>query len=232
MFALRSKNVRESQKPGQGEVGATSAAPGAPAEVSPKSLTPLESEWKEQTHKRLLEVMDLSLIDTLPEDQARSHIREISQRLLSDDSAPLSLEQRKRVVQRIEDEIMGLGPLEPLLHDKTISDILVNGPHQVYVERRGKLELTEVKFNDDRHLMNIIDRIVSAVGRRIDESSPMVDARLKDGSRVNVIIPPLAIDGPSMSIRRFAVELLSMKDLIQLGTVSEPVACVLEGVVK
>ena len=105
---------------------------------------------------------------------------------------------------------MGLGPLEPLLGDTTISDILVNGPHQVYVERRGKLELTDVRFNDDKHLMNIIDRIVSAVGRRIDESSPMVDARLKDGSRVNAIIPPLAIDGPSMSIRRFAVELLSI----------------------
>jgi pilus assembly protein CpaF len=119
-----------------------------------------------------------------------------------------------------------------LLKDATISDILVNGPDQVYIERRGKLELTDVKFNDDKHLMNIIDRIVSAVGRRIDESSPMVDARLKDGSRVNVIIPPLAIDGPSMSIRRFAVELFSMPDLVQLGTVSEPAARVLEAVVK
>ena len=105
--------------------------------------------------------------------------------------------------------------------DPTVSDILVNGPHQVYVERRGKLELTDVRFNDDKHLMNIIDRIVSAVGRRIDESSPMVDARLKDGSRVNAIIPPLAIDGPMLSIRRFAVELLSHEDLIKLGTMIE-----------
>jgi len=176
--------------------------------------------------------MDLSLIDTLPEDQARTHIREISHRLMNEGTTPLSVEQRKRVVERIEDEVMGLGPLEPLLRDKTVSDILVNGPHQIYVERRGKLELTDIRFNDDKHLMNIIDRIVSAVGRRIDESSPMVDARLKDGSRVNVIIPPLAIDGASMSIRRFAVELLSMPDLIQLGTVSEQAARVLEAIVK
>jgi pilus assembly protein CpaF len=151
---------------------------------------------------------------------------------MNDGSTPLSIDQRKRVVERIEDEVMGLGPLEPLLRDTTISDILVNGPHQVYIERRGKLELTDIRFNDERHLMNIIDRIVSAVGRRIDESSPMVDARLKDGSRVNVIIPPLAIDGASLSIRRFAVELLSMPNLINLGTVSEPAARVLEAVVR
>jgi pilus assembly protein CpaF len=151
---------------------------------------------------------------------------------MTEESAPLNIEQRKRVIQRIEDEVLGLGPLEPLLQDSTISDILVNGPQQVYVERKGKLQLTDVRFNDDRHLMHIIDRIVSAVGRRIDESSPMVDARLKDGSRVNAIIPPLAIDGPSVSIRRFAVELLSMDDLIELGSVSAEVAQVLRGVVK
>jgi len=198
----------------------------------PRSLGPLEKEWKEQIHGRLLDVMDLSLIHTLSEDQARTHIRDISHRLMNEGSTPLSVEQRKRVVDRIEDEVMGLGPIEPLLRDTTISDILVNGPHQVYVERRGKLELTDIRFNDDKHLMNIIDRIVSAVGRRIDESSPMVDARLKDGSRVNVIIPPLAIDGASVSIRRFTAELLSMPDLIQLGTVSEPAARVLEAIVK
>jgi pilus assembly protein CpaF len=203
-----------------------------PAPEAVRSLGPLEKEWKEKIHRQLLDVMDLSLIDTLSIEQARTHIRDISQRLMNEGSTPLSVEQRKRVIERIEDEVMGLGPLEPLLKDATISDILVNGPHQVYIERRGKLELTDVKFNDDKHLMNIIDRIVSAVGRRIDESSPMVDARLKDGSRVNVIIPPLAIDGPSMSIRRFAVELLSMPDLVQLGTVSEPAARVLEAVVK
>ena len=232
MFSsLRSKPTREPLKEAQGE-SPTQKTNGRTPPDAPRSLSPLESEWKEQTYRRLLEMMDLSLIDTLPEEQARAHIRDLSQRLLSDDAAPLGLEQRKRVVQRIEDEVMGLGPLEPLLQDKTISDILVNGPHSVYIERRGKLELTDVRFNDDKHLMNIIDRIVSAVGRRIDESSPMVDARLKDGSRVNVIIPPLAVDGASMSIRRFAVELLSMTDLIELGTVSDPVARVLEAVVK
>jgi pilus assembly protein CpaF len=221
---------------------ATNSKPDAQADAGVKSIKTatdatralghLEREWKEQIHRRLLEVMDLSLIDTLSAEQARVHIRDISQRLMNEASAPLSVEQRRRVVERIEDEVMGLGPLEPLLKDTTISDILVNGFDHVYIERRGKLELTDVKFGDDRHLMNIIDRIVSGVGRRIDESSPMVDARLKDGSRVNVIIPPLAIDGPCMSIRRFAVELLAMPDLITLGTVTEPAARLLEAVVK
>jgi pilus assembly protein CpaF len=197
-----------------------------------KALTLVEKEWKEQIYHRLLEVIDLSLINTLEEEQARMQIRELCQRLLAEASAPLTLDQRRRVVQRIEDEVMGLGPLEPLLQDTTISDILVNGPNQVYIERRGKLQLTDIRFNDDQHLMNIIDRIVSAVGRRIDESSPMVDARLKDGSRVNAIIPPLALDGPSLSIRRFAVELLSMQDLIEMGTVTAQIAQLLQAIVK
>jgi pilus assembly protein CpaF len=172
------------------------------------------------------------LINTLSQEQARAQIREICQRLMGEFSMPLSVEQRRRVIQRIEDEVMGLGPLEPLLQDTSISDILVNGPSQIYVERHGKLVLTDVRFNDDQHLLNIIDRIVSAVGRRIDESSPMVDARLADGSRVNAIIPPLAIDGPSLSIRRFAVELLSMDDLIRGGTVTDEIATVLKAVVR
>jgi pilus assembly protein CpaF len=205
---------------------------GGAAPAAETSLSKLESEWKGRIHTRLLEVIDLSLIGSLGDEQARVQIREISQRLIAEESAPLNVEQRKRVIQRIEDEVLGLGPLEPLLQDPTISDILVNGAHRVYVERGGKLQLTDVRFNDDRHLLNIIDRIVSAVGRRIDESSPMVDARLKDGSRVNAIIPPLAIDGPTLSIRRFAVELLGMDDLIDLGSVSAEVSRVLEGVVK
>ncbi|HEX9877805.1 MAG TPA: CpaF family protein [Gammaproteobacteria bacterium] len=196
------------------------------------SLSKLESEWKERIHGRLLDMMDLSLIGQLENEQARVQIRDLSQRLLVEEAAPLNVEQRKRVVRRIEDEVLGLGPLEPLLQDPTISDILVNGANSVYVERAGKLKLTDVRFNDDRHLLNIIDRIVSAVGRRIDESAPMVDARLKDGSRVNVIIPPLAIDGPTLSIRRFAVELLSMDDLIELGSVTAGVARVLKAIVK
>jgi len=195
-------------------------------------LTGPELEWKLKIHDRLLKVMDLSLIDTVEEDRARAEIGEIVQRLFAEESAPLSLDQRRRIVKEIENEVMGLGPLEPLLADAQIADILINGPKQVYIEKSGKLQLTDVQFNDDDHLVNIIDRIVSAVGRRIDESSPMVDARLKDGSRVNAIIPPLALDGPVMSIRRFGVDLLQMDDLIGFGALSEEVAKVLRGIVK
>jgi pilus assembly protein CpaF len=192
----------------------------------------LERDWKEQIHAKLLTVMDLSLISSLENAEARKQIRDICQRLLSDESAPLNTDQRSRVIQRIEDEVLGLGPLELLLKDSTISDILVNGSRQVYVERGGKLTLTDVTFNDDRHLMNIIDRIVSGVGRRIDESSPMVDARLQDGSRVNAIIPPLALDGPILSIRRFAAELLTIENLIELGSVTAEIAVILKAIVK
>jgi pilus assembly protein CpaF len=210
--------------------GAVSPAVKAEPEQA-RQMSPTEREWKQRIYERLLKVLDLSLLGSLEEGAARSQIREITSRLLLEESAPLSLAQRQFVTRRIEDEVMGHGPLEPLLADPTISDILVNGHNQVYVERRGKLELTEVRFNDDAHLMNIIDRIVSAVGRRVDESSPMVDARLKDGSRVNVIIPPLALDGPMLSIRRFAVELLKVEDLIKLGTINDPLAQVLKGIV-
>jgi pilus assembly protein CpaF len=196
-----------------------------------RPLSALELEWKQRIYDKLLQVLDLALLSTVPEAQARTQIREISMRLFNEASAPLSLAPRQFIVRRIEDEILGHGPLEPLLADTSISDILVNGAHQVYVERRGKLELTEVRFTDNQHLLNIIDRIVSAVGRRIDESSPMVDARLADGSRVNAIIPPLALDGPVLSIRRFAVELLGVEDLLKIGTLTRPVADVLRGVV-
>jgi pilus assembly protein CpaF len=212
---------------------ARSNDPRAPVEPPRQtSLSKLEKEWKVKIHERLLNVLDLSLIGTIDEQLAREQIRGTGRRLLETDSAPLNLDQRERILQFIEDEVMGLGPLEPLLADSKVADILVNGHDQVYVERRGRLELTDVKFNDDQHLMNIIDRIVSGVGRRVDESSPMVDARLVDGSRVNAIIPPLAIDGPMMSIRRFAVERLGMEDLIAYGSVSEAAAKVLKAVVK
>jgi len=197
-----------------------------------RPLTPAEKECKETVYQRLLKVMDLSLISSLPEREARTQIRAICERLISEEQAPLGLGSRQTVIRRIEDEVLGLGPLEPLLSDKTVSDILVNGSSKVYVERRGRLELTDVRFNNDAHLINIIDRIVSAVGRRVDESCPMVDARLKDGSRVNAIIPPLALDGPSVSIRRFAVELLSMEDLIRIGTLSPELARVLSAIVR
>jgi pilus assembly protein CpaF len=202
------------------------------ADERARSMTVVEREWKELVHQRLLKVMDLSLVGGLDDREARRQIRDICERLMVEEQAPLSLTARQRVIRCIEDEVLGLGPLEPLLSDKTVSDILVNRHDQVYVERRGKLELTDVRFNNDAHLLNTIDRIVSAVGRRIDESSPMVDARLKDGSRVNAIIPPLALDGPSLSIRRFAVELLTMQDLIRLGSLSEDVVRVMDAIVR
>ncbi len=196
-----------------------------------RPLTAVEQEWKQRIHDRLLEVADLTALAALEKSKARSQIREITLRLFTEQAAPLSLAQRQILARRIEDELLGLGPLEPLLNDPTVSDILVNGPKSVYVERRGRLEATSITFADDMHLMNIIDRIVSAVGRRIDESCPMVDARLADGSRVHAIIPPLAIDGPALSIRRFSVERLGIDDLLRLGTLTPPVADLLRAVV-
>lgn len=201
-------------------------------EDSGRALTDIESHWKQVINEKLFEVLDLSMIESIGEDKARGEIREITGRLLTEESAPLSLRQRKVIIGRIEDEVMGLGPLEPLLADKSVSDILVNGYKTIYVERYGKLELTNTRFSDESHLLNTIDRIVSAVGRRIDESSPMVDARLKDGSRVNAIIPPLALDGATLSIRRFAVDLLSMESLLELGTVTPEASRVLSAIVK
>lgn len=196
------------------------------------SLTDQELEWKQRINAKLLDILDLSLIETIGNDKARIEIRETANRLLAEEGAPLSLRQRQNVVKCIEDEVLGLGPLEPLLADKTVSDILVNGHDTIYVERRGRLERTNLRFSDHGHLMNTIDRIVSAVGRRIDESSPMVDARLKDGSRVNAVIPPLALDGASLSIRRFAVERLTMDRLIEYGTMTPEIAQVLSAVVQ
>ena len=172
-----------------------------------RPMTAQETEWKQRIYEHLLTVLDLSLIDTVETDKARKEIREIVERLLIEASAPLSRKQRQLIVERIEDEVMGLGPLEPLLADHTISDILVNGYETIYIERNGKLERTNARFTDHAHLLNTIDRIVSAVGRRIDESSPIVDARLADGSRVNAIIPllspfPTRACGPSTVIRR------------------------------
>jgi pilus assembly protein CpaF len=191
-----------------------------------------EAQWKLRIHDQLMQVIDLSLITSLADDDARVQIREVCQRLINEHNVPLNAATRQRVIQEIEDEILGLGPLEPLLKDPSIADILVNGPHTVYVERQGKLQRTDVRFRDNAHLMNVIDRIVSSVGRRIDESSPMVDARLKDGSRVNAIVPPLALDGPSMSIRRFSVDRLGPERLIELGTLTRNLMEVLQAVVK
>ncbi|EKO3932093.1 CpaF family protein [Vibrio fluvialis] len=192
-----------------------------------------ELATKHYYHQRLLETLDLALLSSLEQERAKKDLHDAIVQLMAEDQThALSAEGRKRIIKQIEDEVFGLGPLEPLLHDSTVSDILVNGPKSVYVERRGKLERTPYTFIDDRHLRNIIDRIVSQVGRRIDEASPMVDARLSDGSRVNAIIPPLALDGPSVSIRRFAVDKLTMDNLLSYNSLSDPMARFVEAAVK
>ncbi|MGF1696790.1 CpaF family protein [Vibrio lamellibrachiae] len=191
-----------------------------------------EVETKHYYHQRLLETLDLGLLASLEKERAKKDLHDAIVQLMADDQThALSAEGRKRVITQIEDEVFGLGPLEPLLNDSTVSDILVNGPKSVFVERHGKLENTPYTFLDDRHLRNIIDRIVSQVGRRIDEASPMVDARLLDGSRVNAIIPPLALDGPSVSIRRFAVDKLTMDNMLGYNSLSEPMAKFVEAAV-
>jgi pilus assembly protein CpaF len=190
-------------------------------------------ELKTRIHDRLLSLIDLSLLESLNENVLRQEIRKLVERILIEEknSVPLNFNERERLFKEIQYEVMGLGPLEPFMQDPTISDILVNTHKQIYVERFGKLELTEAGFKDDAHLRRIIDKIVSALGRRIDESCPMVDARLSDGSRVNAIIPPLAIDGPILSIRRFAVEPLELEDLINLKTLTPEVGDLLKGIV-
>jgi len=191
-------------------------------------------ELKSRIHTRLLDLIDLSLLDTLDRTLFRSQLRNLVERILSEesDSVPINLEERQNLFKEIEDEVLGLGPLEPFLQDPTISDVLVNGYGQIYVERYGKLEATSGRFKNNSHLMKIIDRIASSVGRRIDESSPMVDARLADGSRVNAIIPPLAIDGPVLSIRRFAVDPLEIDDLVAYKTLIPQIGDLLKGMVK
>ncbi|NBQ69916.1 MAG: CpaF family protein [Nitrosomonadaceae bacterium] len=189
-------------------------------------------ELKSRIHQKLLDRVDLSVMEKLPPDRLTNELRTLVEQLLSEEKIPINLTERGSLVSDIQHEILGLGPLEPLLADPTISDILVNTYNQVYVERRGKLELTGAHFADNRHLLRIIDRIVSRIGRRVDESSPMVDARLPDGSRVNAIIPPLALDGPLLSIRRFPVSPLRMDDLIQNKSLTPAMAEVIAGLVK
>src|SRR5712692_2893713 len=159
-------------------------------------------QLKLAVHNRLFETLDVSRLESLEASMASTKVTQAITEILNEEGRLLTEVDRARLVEEIKNELLGLGPLEPLLWDEDVNDILVNGPNQVYVERQGKLYLTDVRFNDDQHLMLIIDRIVSQVGRRVDESSPMVDARLPDGSRVNAIIPPLALDGPALSFRR------------------------------
>ena len=187
---------------------------------------------KSKIHKKILGLVDLRTMESMSSDQLRSELKLLTERLLDDDSIAINESERRTVVQSIQNEMLGLGPIEPLLADTTVSDILVNGPNRVYVERRGRLEATDVKFDSDAHLLRIIDKIVSRIGRRVDELSPMVDARLPDGSRVNAIIPPLALDGPVLSIRRFSVVPYGMEDLVKFQTLTPEMAELIFGLVK
>ena len=184
---------------------------------------------KAAIHRKLIHKLNLDRLTEVNREDVRREVSQLLETLVLNESAPMNLQERERIVQEVLDEVFGLGPLEPLLADPSISDILVNTYRRVYVERKGMLELTSVQFRDDIHLMGIIDRIVSAVGRRVDESSPMVDARLSDGSRVNAIIPPLSVDGPVLSIRRFGRERLTADDLLNNNSLIQPMLELLRG---
>jgi pilus assembly protein CpaF len=187
---------------------------------------------KADLHRKILDRLDLEKLGRTPSDTARDEVLLLIRNTVNSEAVPLSFAERERLSREILDEIFGLGPLEPLLKDPTVSDILVNRFNRVYVERAGKIEPTGLSFKDDAHLMQIIDRIVSRVGRRVDESSPMVDARLPDGSRVNAIIPPLAIDGPCLSIRRFGRDPVTARNMIDNKTLTEPMLELLAAMVK
>lgn len=171
-------------------------------------------EIKSEIHRKLIGVIDLDRVSSLPKDRVRSEIGRVVERLLEEERVPMTTAEQNKIVEEVLDEVLGLGPLEPLLKEPTISDILVNGYNKVYIERSGKLSLTPVRFKDNAHLLHIIEKIVSLVGRRVDEANPIVDARLLDGSRVNAIIPPLALDGPALSIRRFGRHVITSDEMI------------------
>jgi len=189
-------------------------------------------ELKHRLHRLVIESLDLSVVSNLDPDRLKIELSTLVEHLLEQESAPLNVRERDQLIAEIQNEVMGLGPLEPLVNDPSINDILVNRSDQIYIERAGKLELAEVKFRDETHLRKVIEKIVSAVGRRIDESSPMCDCRLLDGSRVNAIIPPLALDGSSISIRKFSKDKLQIQDLINKRSLTPEIAELLDGIVK
>jgi pilus assembly protein CpaF len=197
-----------------------------------ETIAPQYQDLKFALHRKLLDRIDLESLSAMPSERARSEIRAAIGTLVDEEKTPLSLSEKERVVSEVLDEVFGLGPLEPLLQDPSISDILVTTPHMVYIERAGKLYETPVEFKDNNHLLRIIEKIVSRIGRRIDESSPMVDARLADGSRVNAVIPPLAVDGPLLSIRRFGRIPLQASDLLANLTLTDGMLALLEAGVK
>jgi pilus assembly protein CpaF len=194
--------------------------------------SPEYQELKFTLHRKLLDKVNLEAISSVPGERVKIQIRSAVAQLVEEEKTPLSLVEKDRVIEEVLDEVFGLGPLEPLLQDPTVSDILVTTPHLVYVERQGRLHRTGVQFKDDSHLMRIIEKVVSRVGRRVDESSPMVDARLPDGSRVNAVVPPVAVDGPLLSIRRFGRDPLTAEDLVANLTMTEGILELLRCCVK
>ncbi|MEZ5911456.1 MAG: CpaF family protein [Paracoccaceae bacterium] len=206
------------------------AAVAAPVDKEAKRRERM-SEIKVELHKRLLDNLNLSALEHVSENELRSEISAIAGEALSEMNVALTKEDRQALNQDLYHEVMGLGPLEPLLKDESVNDILVNGPKRIFVERAGKLELTDITFKDERHLLRIIDKIVSAVGRRVDESNPYVDARLGDGSRFNAMVPPIAVDGSLVSIRKFKKEKLGVPDLVKFGAFTEEMAAYLQAAV-
>ncbi|HET8762411.1 MAG TPA: CpaF family protein, partial [Gemmatimonadales bacterium] len=217
--------VQPSSRPADGSSRSGHAAPPGETHHSFQGI-------KSRIHRRLLERLNLSNLDKLTREQVTDAIRKVVLDLIGQESVPLNFEEREELVKQVLDEIFGLGPIQPLIEDPDISDVMVNTWRSVFIERQGKIEKTDVRFQDDRHLLQVIDRIVSAVGRRIDDSSPMVDARLPDGSRVNAIIKPLAIDGPHLSIRKFKRDAYAGEDLVRMQSLTDPMLEMLRGIVK
>lgn len=207
-----------------------------PAERRPSPVGPRASdrtfELKSEIHRKLIGVLNLDRVSSIPKDRVRAEIGRVVERLLEDERVPMTTAEQNRIIEEVLDEVLGLGPLEPLLKEPSISDILVNGYDKVYIERAGKLSLTPVRFKDNGHLLHIIEKIVSQVGRRIDEAHPIVDARLLDGSRVNAIIAPLALDGPALSIRRFGRHVITSEEMLTNHTLSRGMQRFLAAVVQ
>ncbi|MES2816436.1 MAG: CpaF family protein [Pseudomonadota bacterium] len=254
MFSRFKKDMPPGARPTMGTAPAAAstttttaaAARAAPVQAAVQQRPPAEAivadkekkrkerltELKVEIHKRLLEDLNLSALESASEQQLRTEISSLATEALDDMSVALNKDDRLALTQELYDEVMGLGPLEPLLKDETINDILVNGPKRIFIERAGKLELSDVTFRDERHLLRIIDKIVSAVGRRVDESNPYCDARLMDGSRFNCMIPPIAVDGSLVSIRKFKKDKLKIEDLVRFGAFTEEMAAYLQAAVS
>ncbi|MEK7409272.1 MAG: CpaF family protein, partial [Acidobacteriota bacterium] len=198
----------------------------------PHASSPEYQELKFALHRKLLERINLEVLSSMPGERVRMEVRAAVAKLVEEEKTPLSMIEKERVTEEVLNEVFGLGPLEPLLQDPTVSDILVTTPRLVYVERNGKLQRTPVEFKDDSHLLRIIEKVVARVGRRVDESSPMVDARLPDGSRVNAVIPPVAVDGPLLSIRRFRRDPITAEELVRNLTLTEGMIQVLQACVR